>query len=158
MRKLILVITVAVALTVVGGAGAAGPARSEAVFDFPEPAIYAECNGYDVLLSGMHIERFSLTWYEGETPVLERRHVYFSGTFTNSNTGKTGVFSGHLTLEFNLVTGRLTLMGLIRQVKVSGQPTFVAAGIEVTDADENLLFQAGRSLDTWEEGLCAAMA
>lgn len=45
MRKLILVITVVVALTVVGGAGAAEPVRSEAVFDFPEPDVYAECCG-----------------------------------------------------------------------------------------------------------------
>jgi hypothetical protein len=158
MRKLILVSTVVVALTVVGGAGAVGPVRSEAVFDFPEPDVYAECNGYDVLLSDMHIERFSLTWYEGETPILERRHASFAGTFANSNTGKTGAFAGHLTLEFDLATGRLALTGLMRQVKVTGQPTFVAAGIDVTDSDENVLSQAGRSLGSWEEGLCAAMA
>jgi hypothetical protein len=158
MRKLSLVITVAGALAVVGGAGAGGPVRSEAVSDFPEPAVYAECTGYDIVLSGMHVERFSLTWYEGETPILERRHVSFSGTFINSKTGKTGAFSGHLTLEFDLATGQLTLTGLMRRVKVSGQPAFVGTGIDVTDGDDNVLFRAGRSLDAWEEGLCAAMA
>jgi hypothetical protein len=158
MRKLIVAVTVAAALAAVGVAAAAGPVHSEAVLDVAEPVVYAECDGYDVILSGMHIERFSLTWLEGETPVLERRHLYFSGTLTNSNTGKTGVFSGHLMLEFDLLTGRLALTGLMRQVKVAGQPIFVAAGIDVTDTDENVLFQAGRSLDAWEEGLCAVLA
>jgi hypothetical protein len=158
MRKLIVAVTVAGALAAVGVAAAAGPVHSEAVLDFAEPVVYAECDGYDVILSGMHIERFSLTWLQGETPVRERRHLYFSGTLTNSNSGKTGVFSGHLMLEFDLLTGRLTLTGLMRQVKVAGQLTFVATGIDVTDPEENVLFQAGRSLDAWEEGLCAVLA
>lgn len=157
MRMLSVVISIAAALALAGTAVAAGPVRSEAVFDFADPEVFTECDGYDVVLSDMHIERRTLTWYDGETPVLERRRVEFSGTFTNSETGKRGTFSGHLTLEFDLATGRLALTGLMRQVKVSGQPAFVGTGIDVTDADENLLFQAGRSLNAWEEGLCAAM-
>src|SRR5215207_130327 len=89
MRKLSLVISIAAALTLAGTAVAAGPVRSEAVFDFPYPEVYTECDDYDVMLSDMHIERRTLTWYEGGTPVLDRRHVEFSGTFTNSETGKT---------------------------------------------------------------------
>jgi hypothetical protein len=157
MGKLIAVASVAAALAVAGTAVAAGPVRSEAVFDFPDPEVYTECDDFDVVLSNMHIERQALTWYEGETPILERWHAYWSGIFTNSNTGKTGEFSGHLTLEFDLVTDNLSLTGLIRQVKVESQPAFVATGVDVTDVDENILFQAGRSLEAWEEGLCGAM-
>jgi hypothetical protein len=158
MRKLIVALSVAAALAVAGTAVAAGPVRSEAVFDFPDPELYTECDGYEVVLSDMRIERRSLTWYVGDTPVLERRHVEFSGTFTNSETSKTGTFSGHLTIEFELQTGGLALTGLLRQVKVAGQPAFVATGIELSDADENVLFQAGHSLGAWEEGLCGVMA
>jgi hypothetical protein len=157
MRRVLLTLTVAAGLMIVGAAAAAGPVRSVAVFDFPDPEVYTVCDGFDVVLSNMHIERQALTWYEGETPVVEQRQAQFTGTFTNSATGKTGVFSGRLNLEFDFAAGTLTLTGLMRQVKVSGQPAFIAAGLDVTDTDENVLFHAGRSLDVWYEGLCSAM-
>jgi hypothetical protein len=158
MRKLSVVVSIAAAMALAGTAVAAGPVGSEAVFDFPDPEVYTECDGYDVVLSDMHIERRSLTWYDTETPVLERRHASFSGTFTNSVTGKTGAFAGQLGLEFDFASSRLTLTGLLRQVKVPGQPPLLATGLDVTDANEDLLFQAGQPLGDWEEALCGYMA
>jgi hypothetical protein len=111
-----------------------------------------------VVLSDMHIERRSLTWYEEDEPVLEERHVSFEGTFTNSDTGTTGTYSGQFQRAEDFTAGTVRLTGLIRQAIVPGRQTLVATGIDVTDIDENLLFQAGHSLDAWYEDLCTLMA
>jgi hypothetical protein len=159
MRTFIVALTVVSALGYGGSAAAAtGPERSEAVFEIPESEVYAECDGFDLMLSDMRIERTSLTWSEESDPVVERRHVSFVGTFTNSVTGKTGTFSGRFERVEDFAGGTVTLSGLFRQVRVDGQPTLVATGVDSTSAAGDVLFLAGHPLGNWEEDLCAYMA
>jgi hypothetical protein len=81
----------------------------------------------------------------------------FVGTFTNSDTGKMGTFSGQFARVEDFVAGTFTLTGLFRQVRAAGQPTLVATGVDSTDADGDVLFLVGLSLGDWEEDLCAYM-
>src|SRR5215207_6078072 len=72
MRTWVVAVTIVAALAITGAATAAGPVRSEAVLDFPEPDVHTECDGFDVVLSNMHIERRS-------SRLLLRNFHQFSG-------------------------------------------------------------------------------
>jgi hypothetical protein len=90
MRRLLLSLAVLRALVALPATAlAAGPVRETAVFDFPDPSVFGECDGFDIIATSAHIERETLTWYDDEgNPLRESRHDVWSASGLNRFVGE----------------------------------------------------------------------
>jgi len=100
-----------------------------------------------------HVETFSDA---SGNPVLVRRHVIFTGTVTNTATGKAVPYVGDFTVTRDVVADTNTYSGLLRETVISGQPPIIAAGQMVTTADfpPQLISESGRTIEAWLAAVC----
>ncbi len=100
-----------------------------------------------------HVETFSDA---SGNPVLVRRHVIFTGTVTNTATGKAVPYIGDFTVTRDVAADTNTFAGLLRETVVPGQPPIIAAGQMVTTADfpPQLISESGRTVDAWLAAVC----
>lgn len=159
MRRLLLSLASAgILLALPATALAAGPVRETAVFDFP-PAVFGECDGFDLIATVAHIERETLTWYDADgNPLRESRHAFFDFTLVNSATGTEGRYVGRFHRTADFVTGADGLYGAYRQLFINHRNVWSASGVDAWDGISEITSHGSMSLLEWEEGLCAAMA
>lgn len=160
MRRLLLCL--AVLGTLVGlptTALAAGPVRETAVFDFPDPAVFGSCDGFDIVATAAHIERETLTWFDAEgNPLRESRHVFFDFTLVNSVSGTEARYVGRFHRTADFVTGEEALYGAFRQLFIDSRNVWSASGFNGFLGEDLVVTNGNRNLFEWEAGLCGAMA
>ena len=159
-RRLFLSISVLLALVALPATTlAAGPVRETAVFDFTEPSVFGECDGFDMVATRAHIQRETLTWYDAdENPLRESRHVYFDFTLVNSVSGTEARYIGRFHRTADFVTGADALYGAYRQLFIDNRNVWSASGVDAFDGVSEVVSHGNRSLLEWEAGLCDAMA
>ncbi|HEX6014420.1 MAG TPA: hypothetical protein VFY87_22010 [Geminicoccaceae bacterium] len=159
-RRLILSISVLFALVALPATTlAAGPVRETAVFDFTEPSVFGECDGFDMVATRAYIQRETLTWYDAdENPLRESRHVYFDFTLVNSVSGTEARYIGRFHRAADFVTGEEALVGAFRQLYIDNRNVWSASGLNGFVGEDLVVTNGNRSLFEWEAGLCDAMA
>ena len=113
-RSFVVAAIAALACVLVPAAGAGGP-----VITFnndPAPRAvpdWADCSGFQIDATFM-AQRRNETFYDSSgQPVLQRRHVQFTGTLYNAgDPSKSVVYTGDFTRTFDYTTGVLRLTGL----------------------------------------------
>lgn len=82
---------------------------------------WADCVGFQIDATFM-AQRRNETFYDSNgQPVLQRRHVQFTGTLYNAAApSKSVTYTGDFTRTFNFATGQLSLNGLDSHVVVPG--------------------------------------
>ena len=160
MRRLLLSLAVLGALVALPATTlAAGPVRETAVFDFTEPSVFGECDGFDIIATSAHIERETLTWYDDEgNPLHESRHVFFDFTLVNSVSGTEARYTGRFHRTADFVTGEEALYGAFRQLFIDNRNVWSASGFNGFIGEDLVVTNGNRSLFEWEAGLCEAMA
>lgn len=160
MRRLLLSLAVLGALVALPATAlAAGPVRETAVFDFPDRAIFGECEGFEIISTGAHIERQTLTWYDDDgNPLYESRHASFDFTLVNSVSGTEARYSGRFHRTADFVTGEEALYGAFRQLFIDNRNVWSASGLNGFVGEDLVVTNGNRSLFDWEAGLCEAMA
>ena len=160
------VVLAAVAVAPVAAASN-GPERVRDTVIATNPQVWAECDGFDVVLEGLTIERTFLLWKDADGEVvLERRHVYFHGPMVNSVTGASAEYIGRFTRVVNTETDTEALIGLSRMIHLPGTGVVSMAaghiGWDLTlDEEAPPIFDNGQSLFQFEaevaDALCAAL-
>ena len=160
MRRLLLSLAVAgLLIALPATALAAGPVRETAVFDFAEPSVFGECDGFDIVATVAHIERETLTWYDADGNALkESRHVFFDFALVNSVSGTEARYVGRFHRAADFVTGADGLYGAYRQLFIGHRNVWSASGVDYFDGVSETISHGSQSLLEWEEGLCDAMA
>ena len=158
-RRLFLSISVLCAMVALPATTlAAGPVRETAVFDF-EPAVFGECDGFDMVATSAHIQRETLTWYDADGNALrESRHAYFDFTLVNSVSGTEARYVGRFHRTAAFVTGADALYGAYRQLFMDNRNVWSASGVDAFDGVSEVISHGSQSLLEWEAGLCDAMA
>jgi hypothetical protein len=160
MRKPLVLLALAAGIFA-AGANAAGPERTTQVVTIPGPSIYTSCANFDIVLTNLTIERFFITYADAAgNPVLERRHVHFEGTLTNSVTGASVIYTGHFMRTEDFVQHTITLTGMPRQAHTANG-TIVAAGTTFFDDDvdpDHPLRVTGQAINGFDAQLCEALA
>ena len=159
MRRLLTSLAVAGALLALPATAlAAGPVRETAVFDFTEPAVFGECDGFDLVATSAHIARETLTWYDADDNALrESRHVFFDFALVNSVSGTEARYVGRFHRTADFVTGADALYGAYRQLFIEHRNVWSASGVDAWDGVSEVTSHGNMSLLEWEEGLCDAM-
>ena len=151
-------IAVATALSVVPAHAAdSGPV----VFDIHlvRSGMAADCGSFGVNFVAdidAHYEQF---FGDSGQLVLERRHVQFTGTLTNANTGATLPYEGNFTRTFDVAAGTVTLIGERRKTEVSGQGVLaIAAGRLVVDTRTGaVVSESGRTDEAYTAAICSLL-
>lgn len=160
MRRLLLSLAVLGTLVALPTTAlAAGPVRETAVFDFPDPAVFGSCDGFDMVATVAHIERETLTWFDAEgNPLHESRHVFFDFTLVNSVSGTEARYVGRFHRTADFITGADGLFGAYRQLFIDNRNVWSASGLDAFDGVSETISHGNMSLLEWEAGLCDAMA
>lgn len=148
--------------TVVATAAAAAPPEivfleDQGLFGLPN----LNCDGFDLIYTPVDERATQITYFDREgNPSRIRITFQVKGLLTNSVTGET--FRDHAAgvLEFNLLTGTISISDLSFNYHSPGEGVlFLEAGRRVVDANGDLVFSAG-PIDFVEEGfdgICAAL-
>ena len=160
MRRLLLSLAVLGALVALPATTlAAGPVRETAVFDFPDPGVFGECDGFEMIATSAHIKRETLTWYDDDgNPLYESRHAAFDFTLVNSVSGTEARYTGRFHRTADFVSGEEALYGAFRQLFIDNRNVWSASGRNGFVGEDLVDINGNRSLFEWEAGLCAAMA
>ncbi len=134
-------------------AAASEPLIVDVAFTIDGPYGPGPCSLWATGSGTRHVETFSDA---SGNPVLVRRHVIFTGTVTNTATGKAVPYGGDFTVTRDVVADTNTYAGLLRETAIPGQPAITAAGQMVTTADfpPQLISESGRTIDTWLAAVC----
>ena len=120
--------------------------------------VYETCEqGFAVIQNDLLIDRRLIDFYDSAGNLLkEIRHIEFTATLVNSETGYSLPYLGRLTRVFDAVEGTVTLTGLLRQTQAPGLGAVdLATGKEViVDATDELLFAAGQTRPEYDALLC----
>jgi hypothetical protein len=122
------------ALALVASAAAAGPVITFDNDATPQTIIdWGDCPGFQIDATFM-AQRRNETFYDaGGDPLLQRRHVQFTGTLYNGDEpSKNVVYSGDFTRTFDFTTSTLTITGLSAHVLMRGAGVILLSAGEVT--------------------------
>lgn len=91
--------------------------------------------------------------------VLERRHVQFTGSLTNSATGATLPYEGNFIRTFDVATGTVSLIGERRKTEVAGQGVLaIAAGRLVVDTRTGtIISESGQTDESYNAATCSLL-
>jgi hypothetical protein len=123
------------------------------------PYFAGPCPGGYVVRFSATIDRRDIRFHDAAgVLIMERRHVDFTGTLSNSESGKSLPYAGHFTRTHDAVAGTITVTGLFRSTVVAGEGLIALdAGRAVRDAAANeLLFEAGQH--AYDAMLCELLA
>ena len=144
-----------------------GPERTTSTLVLHGTEVWAECDGFDVVLEGITLERTFLTWRDADgNVVLQRAHVYFHGPMVNSVTGASAEYIGRFMRVVDEQAGTEALIGLSRMIHLPGTGVVAMAaghiGWDLTlDEEAPPIFDNGQGLFEFEaevaDALCAAL-
>ncbi len=149
-------------ILVVPSAGAAGPVITSQPFGATNVPFFganeAGCTGFEARVTYTGTRRFIRFYDETGTLQMERRHVRFTGTVFNSDTGTSVPYQGRFTRTFDAVARTVTFTGLRLQVVLPGQGVVALdAGTEVLSfPDLETLVERGPH--SFHERICAVLA
>ena len=145
MKKLVLVVALAVPLAFAAGASADTPTIVQQTLHRSIPN-FIPCPGFTVA-GEFDVERTVMTFVDQNgTPIRQVIHVHFVGTLTNTSTGKAIPDEGNQIVTTDLLTGTSTTDGRVRVNTVPGEGVILAqVGRVVRDADGNVVFFAGQN-------------
>lgn len=127
-------------------------------FTVSDPEVYTSCDGFDALVT-FTVERRYTTFYDAEGNGLrEIRHVYFTGTVSNSTDASKAVpYVGRFTRTVDVEANTVTITGLFRQTLIPGEGVLLLdAGRTVLDADDfSIITQSGPS--EFDQKICSAL-
>jgi hypothetical protein len=95
-----------------------------------------DCGSFTVLLSFSHDETITTFYDKAASPIREQIRFNFSGTLTNSVTGKTAYEVGDSTVIIDLTNGETQTVGLVLLVRLPG---FGVATLEIG----HVVFESG---------------
>jgi hypothetical protein len=111
----------------VGAATLAVPFRASALsptissFHFEGSSIPVEdCGSFEVLLSFSHDETITTFYDKTGAPTRDQIRFVFSGTLTNSVTGKSADENGAYTITIDLTSDHANVVGLILVIRLEG--------------------------------------
>jgi hypothetical protein len=162
MRPLLFLAIVGGLLALVPAAAADPPTIVEQSLHRSIPN-FASCPGFTVA-GEFDVNRTLFTFVDANgTPIERVIHVHFTGTLTNTSTGKSIPDEGNQIVSIDLLTGVTTVDGRLRVDTVPGEGVILAqTGRIVTGADGTVLFIAGQhDLQNGlpdADGFCAYMA
>jgi hypothetical protein len=113
--------------------------------------------------SEFRVDRTITQYYDqAGTLVREARHLIFTGSQTNDETGTSLPVNGTFRQVFDFVNGTFTSTGSLRHVTVPGSGIVLnESGRTIIDmADDSILFMAGPHQDLTGDysAMCAALA
>jgi hypothetical protein len=94
-----------------------------------------DCGSFTVLLSFSHDETITTFLDKSGTAIREQVRFNFSGTFTNSVTGKTAFENGDYTIIMDLNTGEAKDVGLVLLIRLRGVGVVTLELGQVTSAN-----------------------
>jgi hypothetical protein len=118
--------------------------------------VFESCGAFNVNFVGeinAHYEQFFD--HSGQL-ILERRHVQFTGTLTNSTTGVSVPYEGNFIRTLDVTANTLTLEGMIDKTEVPGQGVLaIAAGRNVVNATTfALISESGHTMSSYHAAIC----
>ena len=134
----------ALVLTLAATAAASAPTSVSETFHRSIPN-FISCPGFSVR-GEFDVSRTVTTFFdENGAPVRQVTHVHFTGTLTNSLTGKAIDDAGNQIVSTDLTDGTSEVIGRVRVVTIPGEgEIFAQVGRLVRDGAGNLIFSAGQ--------------
>ena len=131
-------------LTLVATAAASAPNSVDETFHRSIPN-FILCPGFTVR-GEFDVSRTVTTFYdENGSPIRQVTHVHFTGTLTNSLSGKTIDDAGNQIVSTDLTDGTSAVIGRVRVVTIPGEGEIYAqVGRLVRDGAGNLILTAGQ--------------
>jgi hypothetical protein len=132
------------ALTFVATATASSPTSVDEAFHRSIPN-FISCPGFSVR-GEFDVSRTVTTFYdENGSAIRQVTHVHFTGTLTNSLSGKTIDDAGNQIVSTDLTDGTSAVLGRVRVVTIPGEgEIFAQVGRLVRDGAGNVIFSAGQ--------------
>jgi hypothetical protein len=126
MRKVTILMgsTVALILLTISAASAGPPTITTFHDEFTDIPV-EDCGSFMVLLTFSHDQTITTFYDKTGTPIRENVRFSFSGTFTNSVTGKRATENGVYTVIVDLVSGEANVVGLVLLIHMEGQGVVV---------------------------------
>ena len=144
MKKLVLAVAFAVPLAFAAAASADTPTSVQETLHRSIPT-FATCPGFTVR-GEFDVTRTVVTFYDGSGVAIRRVfHVHFTGTLSNSVTGKSLADEGNQVVTQDLVAGTTTIVGRQRMDTEPGLGVvFADAGRVIRDPSGAPIFLAGQ--------------
>ena len=165
MKKLVLLVALAVPLAFASVASASAPVIFTATLTATTPDFNFSCTAYgysfDTLATFTVTRHFIQFYDDGGNLVKEIRHVDFTGTlYRSDDLSKTVPYAGNWTRTLDVAANTVTSAGLFRYSHPDGSGIVALdAGRTIQDATTfDTLSDTGPTQVEWQMGVCAYLA
>ena len=144
MKKLVLAVVLTASFAFAAVASADAPTVTQDSLHRSIPH-FLECPGFTVA-GVFDVDRTVTTFVDHDgTPIRQVTHVHFTGTLTNTSSGKSIPDAGNQVVTVDLLTGTQTVDARVRVDTVPGEGVILAqVGRLVRNAQGALIFVAGQ--------------